>query len=107
MGSGSKILDPMLAINLRSSFVLARATAPSMLLRGKGSIVNVVARAVVDHPPGLGADAARKAAALDGFSRGRSEGHRSTRKLDLAQYHRYAGESEGDAQRGLRDLVKA
>jgi NAD(P)-dependent dehydrogenase (short-subunit alcohol dehydrogenase family) len=60
----TKILDHMLAINLRAGFVLSRAAARTMLLRGKGSIVNVVAKAAFDHPPGLGAYAASKAAAL-------------------------------------------
>ena len=60
----SKILDHMLALNLRSGFVLSRVAARTMLVRGKGSIVNVVARAALDHPPGLGAYAASKAAAL-------------------------------------------
>ena len=60
----AKILDHMLALNLRSGFVLSRAAARTMLLRGKGSIVNVVAKAALDHPPALGAYAASKAAAL-------------------------------------------
>lgn len=60
----AKMLDRMLALNLRSGFVLSRAAARSMLSRGKGSIVNVVAKAALDHPPGLGAYAASKAAAL-------------------------------------------
>jgi NAD(P)-dependent dehydrogenase (short-subunit alcohol dehydrogenase family) len=60
----TEILDHMLAMNLRSGFVLSRVAARTMLLRGKGSIVNVIARAALDHPPGLGAYAASKAAAL-------------------------------------------
>jgi NAD(P)-dependent dehydrogenase (short-subunit alcohol dehydrogenase family) len=60
----ARILDHMLALNLRSGFVLSRAAARTMLLQGKGSIVNIVARAALDHPPGLGAYAASKAAAL-------------------------------------------
>jgi NAD(P)-dependent dehydrogenase (short-subunit alcohol dehydrogenase family) len=60
----TKILDHMLSMNLRSGFVLARAAARTMLLQRQGSIVNVVARAALDHPPGLGAYAASKAAAL-------------------------------------------
>jgi len=60
----TRILDHMLAMNLRSGFVLSRVAARTMLLQGKGSIVNVVARAALDHPPGLGAYAASKAAAL-------------------------------------------
>jgi NAD(P)-dependent dehydrogenase (short-subunit alcohol dehydrogenase family) len=60
----TRILDHMLALNLRSGFVLSRVAARTMLLQGKGSIVNIVARAALDHPPGLGAYAASKAAAL-------------------------------------------
>ena len=60
----AKILDHMLALNLRSGFILSRVAARTMLLRGKGSIINVAARAALDHPPGLGAYAASKAAAL-------------------------------------------
>src|SRR5215467_6997544 len=60
----ARILDRMLMLNLRSGFVLARVAARTMLERGKGSIINVVAKAALDHPPGLGAYAASKAAAL-------------------------------------------
>ena len=60
----TKILDHMLTLNLRSGFVLSRAAARTMLRQGKGSILNVVAKAALDHPPGLGAYAASKAAAL-------------------------------------------
>lgn len=60
----AKMLDRMLALNLRSGFVLSRAAARAMLSRGTGSIVNVVAKAALDHPAGLGAYAASKAAAL-------------------------------------------
>ena len=35
-----------------------------MIQRGKGSIINVAAKAALDHPPELGAYAASKAAAL-------------------------------------------
>jgi NAD(P)-dependent dehydrogenase (short-subunit alcohol dehydrogenase family) len=60
----AKILDRMLALNLRSGFVLARAAVRPMLKQGKGAIVNVAARAGLDHPAGLGAYAASKAAAV-------------------------------------------
>jgi len=60
----TNILDHMLSMNLHSGFVLSRAAARIMLLQGRGSIVNVVARAALDHPAGLGAYAASKAAAL-------------------------------------------
>lgn len=57
-------LDKMLALNLRSGFLLSRATAKAMLTRGKGAIVNVAAKAAINHPAGLAAYAASKAAAL-------------------------------------------
>jgi NAD(P)-dependent dehydrogenase (short-subunit alcohol dehydrogenase family) len=54
----------MLALNLRSGFMLSRAAAKAMLPQGKGVIVNVTAKAAVDHQAGLAAYAASKAAAL-------------------------------------------
>lgn len=62
--SDSATLDRMLALNLRSGFVLARAAVKAMLPRASGSIVNVAAKAALDHPATLGAYAASKAAAL-------------------------------------------
>lgn len=57
-------LDQMLALNLRSGFMLSRAVAKAMLRNGTGCIVNVAAKAALDHPAGLAAYAASKAAAL-------------------------------------------
>ena len=62
--SDDATLDKMLALNLRSGFVLARAAAKRMVEKGSGAIVNVAARAALDHPAGLGAYAASKAAAV-------------------------------------------
>jgi NAD(P)-dependent dehydrogenase (short-subunit alcohol dehydrogenase family) len=59
----AKVLDKMLALNLRSGFVLARAAVPVMLKQGSGSIVNVAAKAALDHGAGASAYAASKAAA--------------------------------------------
>lgn len=61
---GPQVLDRMLAVNLRSGFVLSRAVIPPMLERGRGAIVNVAARAALDPPAGAAAYAASKAAAL-------------------------------------------
>jgi NAD(P)-dependent dehydrogenase (short-subunit alcohol dehydrogenase family) len=58
------VLDRMLALNLRSGFVLARAALPAMLRVGHGSIVNVAAKAAIDHGAGAGPYAASKAAAV-------------------------------------------
>jgi NAD(P)-dependent dehydrogenase (short-subunit alcohol dehydrogenase family) len=57
-------LDRMLALNLRSGFLLSRAAAKAMLPEGKGAIVNVAAKAAFDHETGLAAYAASKAAAV-------------------------------------------
>jgi NAD(P)-dependent dehydrogenase (short-subunit alcohol dehydrogenase family) len=59
-----KVLDQMLALNLRSGYTLCRAVVPPMLKQGRGAIVNVVAKAAVDHAPGAAGYAASKAAAL-------------------------------------------
>jgi NAD(P)-dependent dehydrogenase (short-subunit alcohol dehydrogenase family) len=58
------VLDRMLALNLHSGFALARAAVPAMLAARRGSIVNVAAKAGIDHPAGAAAYAASKAAAL-------------------------------------------
>jgi NAD(P)-dependent dehydrogenase (short-subunit alcohol dehydrogenase family) len=60
----SPTFDRMLALNLRSGYVLTRAAVPVMLKQGKAAIVNVIAKAAVDHAAGAGAYAASKAAAL-------------------------------------------
>lgn len=60
----TKILDRMLALNLRSGYALSRAAVPVMLERRRGAIVNIAARAALDHPAGAAAYAASKAAAL-------------------------------------------
>ena len=59
-----KILDLMLSLNLRSGYALARAVLPTMLKQGHGSIVNVAAKAALDHGAGAAAYAASKAAAV-------------------------------------------
>ncbi|MEI9978775.1 MAG: SDR family NAD(P)-dependent oxidoreductase [Edaphobacter sp.] len=60
----TKVFDTMLALNLRSGFALARGVLPAMLKKGRGSIVNVAAKAAVDHGAGAAAYAASKAAAV-------------------------------------------
>ena len=57
-------MEKMLALNLRSGFLLARAVVPVMIARKNGAIVNIAARAAVDHAAGAGAYAASKAAAV-------------------------------------------
>lgn len=60
----TKVFDLMLALNLRSGYVLARAVMPAMLKARRGSIVNVAAKAALDHGAGAAAYAASKAAAV-------------------------------------------
>jgi len=60
----TRAFEQMLALNLRSGFVLSRAVVPAMLKQGHGSIVNVAAKAAFDHAAGAGAYAASKAAAV-------------------------------------------
>jgi NAD(P)-dependent dehydrogenase (short-subunit alcohol dehydrogenase family) len=60
----AKALDQMLALNLRSGYELVRAAVPAMLRQGRGSIVNIAAKAAFDHPAGAAAYAASKAAAV-------------------------------------------
>lgn len=60
----TKVFDHMLALNLRTGYVLARAVMPAMLKAGHGSIVNVAAKAALDHGAGAAAYAASKAAAV-------------------------------------------
>ena len=60
----TKVLDQMLALNLRASYVLARAAIVPMLKQKHGAIVNVAAKAALDHGAGAGVYAASKAAAL-------------------------------------------
>lgn len=60
----TKILDRMLALNLCSGYALSRAAVPVMLKRKRGAIVNIAAKAALDHPAGAAAYAASKAAAL-------------------------------------------
>lgn len=62
--AGSDQLDRMLALNLRSGWVLARAAARVMVRRGSGAIVNVASKAGVEPSPGAAAYAASKAAAI-------------------------------------------
>lgn len=57
-------LDRMFALNLRPVYTLAHAFVPAFLKEGRGSIVNVLAQAAIDHPAGASAYAASKAGAL-------------------------------------------
>ena len=60
----TKVFDQMLALNLRAGYALARAVVRAMLKAGRGSIVNVAAKAAFDHAAGAAAYAASKSAAV-------------------------------------------
>jgi NAD(P)-dependent dehydrogenase (short-subunit alcohol dehydrogenase family) len=60
----TKVFDQMLTMNLRSGYALARAAFPIMLKQKHGAIVNVAAKAAIDHGAGASGYAASKAAAL-------------------------------------------
>ncbi len=60
----TKVFEQMLNLNLRSGYALSRAAVPAMLKQGRGTIVNVAAKAAFDHAAGASAYAASKAAAV-------------------------------------------
>ena len=61
----TKTFEQMLSLNLRSGLVLCRAAVKAMLRSGSGAIVNIAARAGVDHASaGLSAYTTSKAAAV-------------------------------------------
>jgi NAD(P)-dependent dehydrogenase (short-subunit alcohol dehydrogenase family) len=60
----AKTLDKMLALNLRSGYVLSRAAVPAMLKQGRGVIVNVASTAAFNHAAASAEYCASKAAAV-------------------------------------------
>jgi NAD(P)-dependent dehydrogenase (short-subunit alcohol dehydrogenase family) len=60
----TKVLQQMLQLNLLAGYSLSRAALKPMLAQKHGAIVNVAAKAAVDHGAGAGAYAASKAAAV-------------------------------------------
>jgi NAD(P)-dependent dehydrogenase (short-subunit alcohol dehydrogenase family) len=60
----TKTFELMLALNLRAGYALARAAVAPMVKQASGAIVNVAAKAAVDHGAGASAYAASKAAAV-------------------------------------------
>jgi NAD(P)-dependent dehydrogenase (short-subunit alcohol dehydrogenase family) len=60
----TKVFDQMLALNLRAGYALVRAAVRAMLKEGHGAIVNVAAKAALDHAGGAAAYAASKSAAV-------------------------------------------
>jgi NAD(P)-dependent dehydrogenase (short-subunit alcohol dehydrogenase family) len=60
----TRVFEQLLALNLRSGYALSRAAVRAMLKEGRGAIVNVAAKAAVDHAGGAAAYAASKSAAV-------------------------------------------
>ena len=60
----STVFDNLLALNLRSGYVLSRAIVPAMLKQKSGVIINVASKAALDHASGAAAYVASKAAAV-------------------------------------------
>ena len=60
----TKVFDRMLSMNLLAGYALSRAAVLPMLKQKQGAIVNVAAKAALDHGAGAAAYAASKAAAL-------------------------------------------
>ena len=60
----TKVFDQMLALNLRAGYALSRAAVRVMLKQGSGAIVNIAAKAAIDHGAGAAAYAASKSAAV-------------------------------------------
>ena len=59
--------ERMMALNLQSGFVLARAVLPTMIRQNRGWVVNVASRAGYGHSPGAALYSASKAGALAFF----------------------------------------
>ena len=62
--SDPQVFERMLALNLRSGYLLSRAVVPAMLKRKRGAIVNIASKAAIDHAAGAAAYVASKAAAV-------------------------------------------
>jgi NAD(P)-dependent dehydrogenase (short-subunit alcohol dehydrogenase family) len=60
----ASVFEKMLSLNLRSGFTLAHGVVPVMLKQHSGAIVNIAAKAALDHGAGASAYAASKAAAV-------------------------------------------
>ena len=58
------LFERMLALNLRTIYALSKSVVPAMLKQKYGAVVNVAAKAALDHGAGASAYAASKAAAV-------------------------------------------
>lgn len=59
-----KVFERMMALNLRSGYAISRAVVPAMLKQRSGAIINIAAKAAIDHAGGAAAYVASKAAAV-------------------------------------------
>ena len=98
-GTDPKLFDQMLTVNMRSGYVLARATVPAMVKQGFGAIVNIASKAAVDHAAGAAAYCFESGrGGNDGFARRRGQGHRGAGELDSSQHYRYGNKPESNPQ---------
>src|SRR5262249_27234039 len=56
----ARVLEQMLAANLRSGYAISRAVIPEMVKQKRGIFINIASRASVDHGPGIASYAASK-----------------------------------------------
>src|SRR5215469_16252529 len=100
-------VDELLAVNLRSSIVLARLCTPAMVSRGAGCILNISSVNAVRGNAGVAAYSATKAA-LDGFTRAlaRELGPRNIRVNSLAPGYFDSDMVSGLDERQMQKLVR-
>ena len=100
-------VDELLAVNLRSSIVLARLCTPAMVSRGAGCILNISSVNAVRGNAGVAAYSATKAA-LDGFTRAlaRELGPRNIRVNSLAPGFFESDMVEQLTEQQLRGIVR-
>jgi 3-oxoacyl-[acyl-carrier protein] reductase len=100
-------IDELLAVNLRSSMVLARLCTAAMVSRGAGCILNISSVNAVRGNAGVAAYSATKAA-LDGFTRAlaRELGPRNIRVNSLAPGFFESDMVEQLTEQQLRGIVR-
>jgi NAD(P)-dependent dehydrogenase (short-subunit alcohol dehydrogenase family) len=95
--------ERMLAMNLTSTFVAARAVVPHMVKARRGRIVTIGSRAVVPPAGGFIAYTTAKAGVI-AFTEALAQEMRGHGELGAAQHHGHAGQPRGDAGRRSRGL---
>src|SRR5712692_8335917 len=105
----TKVFDQMLALNLRSGYVLSRAAIPAMLKQKHGAIVKRCLKSCV------GSRRRRirlcrfkgRSGGPDGVVGRRSKGQRGAGELHSSQHHRHRGKSQSNAQRRFFEMAQA